>query len=199
MGFGVAPLSGRAEHAAGHPRPRGSERDPATKRTHHRHLPGVDGRDDLLPFGPLLVDEYLVLRSCRRSALEQLTHYPRRRYQVARAGTPATLLFERDGWIHTLDPATGDIKSRDHGARRLPLGGNAVGRRQRPDWIVVAVGDRQTGPLRGPRRDLHRSGGEGRLAETSPAVRARPTGDPSGPRTAAKLPGSPTPVTATSC
>ncbi len=77
--------------------------------------------------------------------LRQVTHFTDAEVKWLNGG-PDGLVFEQDGWIHTLDPATGEArKARHHGARRLPLGGAALGGRGRADHLRVALARRARG------------------------------------------------------
>ena len=110
-----------------------------------------------------------------------------RAWRVAAAGWSSS----RRGYIHRLDTATGET-------RQVPIEVRGDFAWARPHWEEVgedlaragAVAERQAGDLRGPRRDLHRAGREGRRPQPDRRAPAPPTGRRPGRRTASGSPGS---------
>ncbi len=160
------------------------------------HRSGVGGRVGLLPLGSRRRRQCLGVRAGNQAAHAGHTLHRLRR-QIARR-------WRRRGGLRAgrLRPRTRPRNRQGRGrahprGRRLPVDDDALGRRHQPHRQHRSVAHRQAGGRRGPRRDLHRAGRQGRRAQSHGLERRRPNASRPGRPTAATCPTSAMPRAST--
>ena len=111
----------------------------------------------------------------RRRSSTQVTKFTDFDVKTLDAGAGA-VVFEQAGYIHELDPKSGQGARREHHGRgRLPVDDAALGGRDQPHDEHRALAHRQARGRRGARRDLHDPRREGRRPQPDATRADRPS------------------------
>ena len=164
LGCGMAQLSRRTKHTAPDSRPRVAQRSEVAERTFDGYRPGVDRRQDLLPFRSQLGGEHLVVR-CRHQGARTGHPFYRRRSQITRRKRERPRVRAGRLPAHTRSGHRAKPQTVNHCRRRFPVGRVALGRRDKEHRVRSTFAYRKARADGVARRDLHGAGRAGRYAQ----------------------------------